>query len=71
MKANTFLFIGPWKANTSYRVFLKPFASHADTLEILKMPRLRAVVPTTMFDQAKDRGFIAKLTDEQLCDICE
>lgn len=52
-----------------YRVHLKAFTSHSDTLEILKRPSLRSIVPTAVYNQGKDRGFVANLTYEQVCEI--
>jgi hypothetical protein len=61
-------FFGGFKTpNSTFRVHLKPFTTHSDTLEILKMPFLQGVIPTTIYDQGKNRGFIARLSDEQLC----
>jgi hypothetical protein len=56
-------------AITEYRVILKPFTAHVDILQILQLPLLGNVVPIAIFDQAKDKGFMAKLTREQLCYI--
>jgi hypothetical protein len=57
------------EANMEYRVILKPYTTHADILQILQLPLLGNVVPIAIFDQAKDKGFMAKLTREQLCYI--
>jgi hypothetical protein len=63
------IFVGPRNKDTSFRVVLKPFATHSDTLELLQLPPLRNVTPIAIFDQEKDRGFLAKLTEDQLCYI--
>jgi hypothetical protein len=52
-----------------YRVYLKPFATRKDTTEILQMSSLKGLVPTTIFDQEKNRGFRANLTLQQFCDV--
>jgi hypothetical protein len=52
-----------------YRVYLKPFTTQKDTIEILQMPFLKSLVPTTIFDQEKNRGFRANLTLQQACDV--
>lgn len=53
----------------NYRVYLKPFTTQRDTMEILQMPSLKSLVPTTIFDQEKNRGFRANLTLQQACDV--
>lgn len=57
------------EATIEYRVILKSFTNHADILQILQLPLLGKVVPIAIFDQAKDKGFMARLTREQLCYI--
>jgi hypothetical protein len=55
--------------NKLYRVRLKVFTTHADTLDILKMPSLQGVVPRTIYNKEKNRGFTANITDEQICEL--
>jgi hypothetical protein len=64
-----FIFSGRRNKDTSFRVVLKPFAAHSDTLGLLQLPPLRNVTPIAILNQEKDRGFIAKLTEGQLCYI--
>jgi hypothetical protein len=64
-----FMFSGRRNKDTSFRVVLKPFATHSNTLGLLQLPPLRNVTPIAILDQEKDRGFIAKLTEGQLCYI--
>jgi len=52
-----------------YRVYLKPFTTQKDTMEILQMSFLKTLVPTTIFDLKKNRGFRANLTLQQVCDV--
>jgi hypothetical protein len=52
-----------------YRVYLKPFTTQKDTMEILQMPFLKNLMPTAIFDQEKNRGFRANLTHQQACDL--
>jgi hypothetical protein len=52
-----------------YRVYLKPFTTQKDTMEILQMPSLKSLVPTKIFDLEKNRGFRANLTLQQACDV--
>jgi hypothetical protein len=59
--------VGRRNKDTSFRVVLKSFATHSDTLGLLQLPLLRNVTPIAILDQEKDRGFIAKLTEGQLC----
>jgi len=70
--------IGLFGANTDdpmkmkdrdYRVYLKPFTTQKDTMEILQMLSLKSLVPTTIFDMEKNRGFRAHLTLQQACDV--
>jgi len=52
-----------------YRVYLKPFTTEKDTMEVLQIPSLKSLVPTTIFDLEKNRGFRANLTFQQACDV--
>jgi len=52
-----------------YRVFLKSYTTHNDTLELLKIPLLRNAVPTFIYDQGKNRGFVVKITLQEVCDV--
>jgi hypothetical protein len=71
----TILLLGPNTADPmmmkdrDYRVYLKPFTTQKDTIEILQMPFLKSLVPTTIFDLEKNRGFRANLTLQQACDV--
>jgi hypothetical protein len=55
--------------DTLYRVILKLFTTHNDTLDVLKLPSLRGLEPMTIYNQEKNRGFTARLTMEQICEI--
>jgi hypothetical protein len=63
------LFSGPRNKYSSFRVVLKSFATNSDTLGLLQLPPLRNVTPIAILDQEKDKGFIAKLSTNQLCYI--
>lgn len=54
---------------TIYRVRLKLFTTHKDTLEILAMPAMADVTPIAIFDKDKHRGFTANLSKEQVCEL--
>jgi hypothetical protein len=57
------------RMNWVYRVHLKTFTTHANTLEILKMPPFQDIAPVKIYDQGNHRGFEAKLSDEQICEL--
>ena len=54
---------------TTYRIRLKLFTTHKDTLEILAMPAFATVRPIAIFDKDKHRGFTADLSEEQICEL--
>jgi hypothetical protein len=64
-----FLFLNKTKGDISYRVRLKLFTVHQDTLDILKMPAFANVKPMAIFNKDKHRGFTSKLTKEQVCEL--
>jgi hypothetical protein len=59
----------PEFSELQYRVYLKAYATHHDTLEFLKTPLLRNVEPIEIYDRGRNRGFKAKLSGQQMCDI--
>ena len=52
-----------------YRVFLKLYATHKDTLQLLKTQPLKNAVPLMIYDQGKDRGIAVQLSLQQVCDV--
>jgi hypothetical protein len=52
-----------------YRVFLKTYATQNDTLEVLKTPLLKNVVPLKIYDQATHKGFVVKMSYQEVCDV--
>jgi len=54
---------------TTYRVRLKRFTTHKDTLEILARPAFVDVTPIAIFDKDKHRGFTAELSKEKICEL--
>jgi hypothetical protein len=52
-----------------YRVFLKTYATHNDTLEVLKTPLLKNIVPSTIYDHPAHKGFVIKISPQEVCDI--
>jgi hypothetical protein len=52
-----------------YRVFLKSYTTQNDTLNLLQIPLLRNVGPIYIYDQGKNRGFVVKVTIQEVCDI--
>jgi hypothetical protein len=52
-----------------YCIYLKSYAAHNDTLELLRTPLLQDLKPTMIFDQEKNRGFVMRLEFQQVCDI--
>jgi hypothetical protein len=54
---------------TAYRVRLKRFTTHEDTLEVLARPALADVTPMAIFDKDKHRGFTASLSKSQVCEL--
>jgi hypothetical protein len=64
-----FLFLNKSKGDISYRVRLKLFTVHQDTLDILKMPAFANIEPMAIFNKDKHRGFTAELTKKQVCEL--
>lgn len=54
---------------TAYRVRLKRFTTHKDTLETLARPAMADVTPMAIFDKDKHRGFTATLSKNQVCEL--
>jgi hypothetical protein len=54
---------------TAYRVRLKRFTTHDDTLKILARPAIADVTPMAIFDKDKHRGFTAALSKTQVCEL--
>jgi hypothetical protein len=54
---------------TTYRVRLKLFTTHSNTLELLTMPAIVGITPIAIFDKDKHRGFTADLSKEQVCEL--
>jgi hypothetical protein len=52
-----------------YRVFLKTYATRNDSFEILKTTLLKNVVPSKIYDQATHKGFVAKMSPQEVCDV--
>jgi hypothetical protein len=52
-----------------YRVFLKSYTTHKDTLELFKMPPLQNTVPSFIYDQGRNRGFVVNITMQGVCDV--
>lgn len=52
-----------------YRVRLKLFTTHKDTLEILTMPAFANIKPIAIFNKDKHRGFTADFSKQQICDL--
>ncbi|KAF2427850.1 hypothetical protein EJ08DRAFT_720092 [Tothia fuscella] len=52
-----------------YRVYLKSYATHNDTLQLLQSPLLHDTPPVYVYDRGRNRGFVVNITLQQVCDV--